>query len=75
MVHSVEQFTEYTLTYPKSWTGKKCYTLLFICIHLHTCVHSIHLVSFVYILSYRHSIIECMVHVCRLRKQYGLAYR
>ncbi len=40
---------------------------------VHGSVHSINLAPFVHILSYyRHSIIECMVHVWGPRSQYGL---
>ncbi len=59
MAHSLEQFV-----------GEKVQPPIFTCMLLHACVHSLNLVSFA--LSDRHRIIECLVHVCRLRKQYGL---
>lgn len=43
-------------------------TYIAMCMHLHVCVHSINVCPFVEILNYRHYIIECKVHVCRLRR-------
>ncbi len=47
MACSMEQFSEYTLKYPKTWLRKSATPLLFVCMHLHKCVQYINFVSFV----------------------------